>query len=151
MDTGVGGNAGPFFLGKENNFAIGGFIHGQRVTERMGQHYFLERIKTMITETSTPADVRAEVLNTLRTRREKIVALAPTGYVHGFRFGSYWAEGSTTFTGLENATVVPAWESRTFQNKAGDITECVHMNVAKMLALRSIDKAIETVDTMNFG
>lgn len=101
-----------------------------------------------ITANSTPAEVKVYILSTLRDRREKIAALEPVGYVHGFRYGSYWAEGSTTFTGLENATVVPTWESRTFRNQVRDTTECVHMNVAKMLSLRSIDRAIQNMEEM---
>ena len=94
----------------------------------------------------SPAEIKAEVLKNLRARREAIVALEPKGYVHMFRFGMCYREGEKTFVGLESATVRPTWERQVYRNRAGDRTECVHMNVAKTLALRSIDQAIATCE-----
>jgi hypothetical protein len=113
----------------------------------MGQHYFLERITTMTTTTQLDREaIKAQMLETLRTRRAKIQAMEPMGYVHMFSFGMCYREGSDKFTGLENASVYWSHSPKTYRNQAGDVTSCVPMHLAKARALKSIETAIANVE-----
>lgn len=100
----------------------------------------------------TNQELIANIRATLEGRLAKITDLADAGYVRGLRsVPAFYAEGSMTLSGLENATM---FDQPTFApggpiyNRAGEKVDWMHIREAKTFAIRSIQEALAQLDTM---